>query len=351
MLKSKLENVKIKGISVSVPKKELCLIDDETLYNGDKKQLKRVMASSGFNKRRVVDQDTTASDLCEAAAQRLINDMGIDKNTIDGVILVTQTPDYHMPATACVLHKKLGLKKECAAFDINQGCAGYVYGLWVASMMINSGCKRVLLLVGDTSSKVTDMFKEHNSAPIFGDAGSATLIDFDSEAKDIFFDIGTDGTGFDSIISTNGAFRNPPKKDDFYEDGEFKYNAKMDGLRVFNFTLEEVPPSIKSVMDFANVKTENIDYFVLHQANKFILENIAATVDIPLDKVPSETLSKYGNQSCTSIPAAICDMLSEEVRTKALKLLLSGFGIGLSWISIVVDIEKIYCSGIQEYKE
>ncbi len=348
MLQLKIDNVSIKGISTVVPRTELNLLDDKALYGGDEKQLKRVMKSSGFHKRRVVDKNTTSADLCQKAAEILFNNMNISPNTIDGIVFVTQTPDYYMPATACLLQHKLKIKNASFAFDINQGCAGYTYGLYVASALINTGIKRVLLLVGDTSSKYTDMFREHNSAPIFGDAGSATLLEFDSNAKSMFFDIGTDGSNFDCIISENGGFRNPVKQEDFYADGTYKYKAKMDGMRVMEFTLDRVPDSIENVLEFSNTSKEDIDYFVFHQANKFILENIAMNTDIPTEKMPTETLSKYGNQSCTSIPCAISDMLKDGIMNKKLKLLLSGFGIGLSWISCVLETNKIYCSGIIE---
>lgn len=349
MLKSIIKNVKIKGISVVVPSKELCLTDDKSLYGGDEKQLKRVMRSSGFNKRRVADENVTASDLCVKAAENMFADMNFDRKAIDAVVFVTQTPDYHMPATACVIQHRLGLKESTAAFDVNQGCAGYAYGVWIASMLANSGCRYVLLLVGDTSSKYTDMFREHQSAPIFGDAGSATLFEFDEKAAPMYFDIGTDGSNYEVIMARNGGFRNPPKKDMFYEDGTFKYEARMDGLKVMEFTLSKVPGSIKDVLERAGITKDDIDFFVMHQANKFILENIALEADIPLDKMPMETISKYGNQSCTSIPGAICDALEEEVQKRPLKLCISGFGIGLSWVSAVLDIDRIYCSGIRNF--
>ena len=349
MLNVKIGNVEIKGISTVVPKRELCLLDDKTLYGGNEKQLKRVMKSSGFNKRRVVENDITSADLCQKAAEILFEEMKIDPKSIDAVVFVTQTPDYHMPATACILQNKLNIKQSSIAFDVNQGCAGYTYGLFIGSSIVNTGVKRLLLLVGDTSSKYTDMFKEHNSAPIFGDAGSATLLEFNNNARPMFFDIGTDGANFDVIMSENGCFRNPPKKEDFYEDGNYKYKAKMDGMKVMEFTLDKVPTSINEVIKFSNYKKEDIDYYIMHQANKFILENLAMNADISIEKMPTETISKYGNQSCTSIPCAISDVIQKEVEERPLKLLLSGFGIGLSWVSAIVDTNKIYCSGIREY--
>ena len=349
MLKLKINNVSIKGISTVVPKKELCLTDDKTLYDGNEKQLRRVMKSSGFNKRRVTDENTTASDLCYKAALDLFKGANISPDTIQGIVFVTQTPDYHMPATACILQDRLNIPQASFAFDVNQGCAGYTYGLYIAASLINSGIKRLLLLVGDTSSKYTDMFKEHKSAPIFGDAGSATILEYNESAKPMYFDIGTDGSNYDVIMSKNGCFRNTTKKEDFYEDGTYMYKAQMDGMKVMEFTLDKVPKSINDVLEFSNTKKEDIDYYVFHQANKFILENIALNTNLPIEKIPMETLSKYGNQSCTSIPGAMSDSLQHELSTRPLKLLLSGFGIGLSLVSCVIETNKIYCSEIIEY--
>lgn len=347
-LNLKVENIVIKGISAVVPKTELNLENDKSLYDGNEKRLKRVMTSTGFHCRRVVDKYTTSSDLCVRAAENLFEEMKYDKNELEAIVFVTQTPDYYMPASASIMQERLNLSQRVATFDVNQGCAGYVYGLWIVSSLIAGGLKKVLLLVGDTSSKYTDMFRD-GSAPIFGDAGSATIVEYKKDSKPIFFNIGTDGSGYEVIMAKNGGFRNPPKKDMFYENEEFKYEAQMDGSKVMEFTLDKVPMSIKEILEQSNEKVENIDYFIMHQANKFILENIAMNSDIPFEKMPTKTISKYGNQSCTSIPSALCDTLSEEISNKSIKLLLSGFGIGLTWASCIVTLDKIVCTQIKEY--
>lgn len=350
MVKSCINNSKIVGISTVIPKKELSLLDCKDLYNGDEKKINRVIKSSGFLNRRVVENNVTTADLCEQAANDLIQKLNIERNSIDGLIFVSYTPDYIMPATSYVLHKKLGLIEDCIVMDAPQACSGYVFGLWQASMMLNSGCKRILLLVGDTFSKFTDMF-DNNTAPVFGDAGSATLIEYDKNAKPIYFNISSSGENYDSLMCTNGGFRNIPQKDDFYENGQYKYKAKMDGAKIFNFTLEKIAPSIEDLLKFSNVEKKSIDYYVLHQANKFILENIAIALDIETEKIPMTTLSKYGNQCGASIPCAISDVLETNVSTQNNDLLLCGFGVGLSWASAIINIDKIYCSGIKEYEE
>lgn len=344
------DNVKIKGISCCVPKNEKSLLDEKFLYNGNEKKIKRVIESSGFLKRRVCDNNTTTSDLCEISALNLLENLNIDRSSIDALIFSSYTPDYLMPATSYVLHKKLKLSENCICFDIPQACSGFVLGLYQASMMINSGCKRVLLLVGDTFSKFSDMFKD-NSAPVFGDAGSACLIEYNKDASKIFFNMKSKGENYNSLICKNGGFRNPPKKEDFYEDNTYKYEAEMNGAEIFNFTISNITPLLEETISFASIKKKDIDYFILHQANKFILENIAMQLGLESAAIKSETLAKYGNQCGASIPCAICDMYKEEIQNKKAKVLLSGFGVGLSWAGMITDFDNVYCSNVLEYED
>lgn len=350
MAKFKLYNTVIKGISSVVPPEELSILDNPNLYDGNQKKIKRVIESSGFLNRRVADDNTTTSDLCEYAAKDLLKNLKINPKTIDGLLFISYTPDYIMPATSYVLHKKLELSEDCVVADIPQACSGFVYGLYQAAMMINAGCKRILLLVGDTFSKFTDMFND-NSAPVFGDAGSACLIEYDENANPMYFNIKSNGNYHDSLICKNGGFRNIPSKELFYDDNSFKYESKMNGAEIFNFTIEKIAPSINEVLEYANIKKEEIDQFVLHQANKFILQNIALQLGINENDIPSSTLTKYGNQCGASIPCTICDILKDKVSNNNNKVLLSGFGVGLSWISSIVDINKIYCSPLLKYTE
>lgn len=345
-----IHNSKISAIVSVVPKKELCLEDDVNLYGGNKKQLRRVIKSSGFYKRRVSNVFTTTADLCQKAAEYLFSEYSDNRKDIKAIIFISQTPDYLMPATACLLSYKLGLPHSVAAFDINQGCAGYVYGLWIGSSLLNRECNKILLLVGDTPSKYTDMFN-NGSAPIFGDAGSATLLEYDEKAEPIYFNIGTDGSNFDAIIAQNGGFRNPPSKDKFYSNGEFCYLAKMDGMRVMEFTLNRIPSSIDDLIKYAKINKTDIDWFIFHQANKIILKNIAINSELDMSRVPMSTLSKYGNQSSASIPCVLCDCFNTALSNQVNRLLLSGFGIGLCWCSCILTLKNIFCSSVITLEE
>lgn len=349
MVKTLLNNVRLTGVSVVVPGKELSLTDDPDLYGGDQRRIQRVINSSGFLKRRIADPDVTTADLCEQAAQRLIREMEIDRESIDALVFISYTPDYLMPATSYVLHKKLELKKDCIAMDMPQACSGFVFGIYQAGLLLNGGCRRVLILVGDTFSKFSDMFIDH-TAPVFGDAGSAALLEYDETADPVYFNIQSCGANYDALICENGGFRNIPVKSDFYEDGSYRYRSKMDGGRIFEFTMREIAPSIKELFEFSSVSKDQVDYFVMHQANRFILENIARLLDADPSKMPMETLSEYGNQCGASIPCAIAHKLRKEVSKHSLQLLMCGFGVGLNWVSVLIRTKEIYCPEVAVYE-
>ena len=323
-------------------------MDEPDLYDGNQKKINRVINSSGFLKRRVTSGETT-SDLCLQAAEDLVKNLGIQREEIDGLLFLSYTPDYLMPATSYVLHKKLELSQNCICMDIPQACSGFEIGLYQASMMINSGCKKVLLLVGDSFSKFKDMFN-NNTAPVFGDAGSATYIEYDNKAEKIYFNINSDGNGYDALICENGGFRKPVKKTDFYENGDYIYNSRMDGGRIFDFTMNNIAPNVEELLEYAKLTVDDIDEFVFHQANKFILENIARKLNLEPERISTETLTNYGNQCGASIPCTISNTISDKVSTQNVKCLLSGFGVGLSWASAIVNLDNIYCSKLNDYK-
>jgi 3-oxoacyl-[acyl-carrier-protein] synthase-3 len=351
MARSFFDKVKISGICTVVPAREVC-IDDEIDIYGSLKNIERTKKIVGINRRRISDKGVTASDLSECAAKKLIKDMNIDTDEIEALLFVVQSPDFLAPATSFYLHKQLGLSKNCAVFDINHGCAGYTYGLWVSSCLIQTGsCKKVLLLVGDqpAGTKI-----KGESSLLFGDAGSATLLEYAQGTNPSYYILGSDGTGYETIIVRNGLARNPYNlkniEDYAEEDGTITFRTHMDGLKVFDFTIEVVPANIQDVLEFAGKTKEDIDCFVLHQANKYILENIADKLNVPIEKVPYSTLEKYGNLSSASLPSVICDFLREKVSTAKQTVVMSGFGIGLAWASCVLDLENIYCPEIIDYK-
>lgn len=355
MARVRLKNVRIAGIASVVPAGVRCIDDEIELFGGDAALIKRLKKDIGINRRHVVTNEECASDLCEAAAKLLLAEMGCDASSIDGLIMVTQTPDYFQPASSCVLHSRLALSPECASFDVNLGCSGYVYGLWIASTLIASqSSKRVLLLAGDTLSRCVSP-RDRAVAPLFGDAGSATIIESASDDDEISFVLHTNGNGYKHLMIPAGAFRTRPSEETARmierEHGNIRSeeNLYMNGAEVFTFSIKDVPPLIEDTLVIAGWNRNEIDRYILHQANKFILENISRRIKVPLERVPYNTFIEYGNQSSASIPVTICDNLSDQLTTKPLKLLLAGFGVGLSWAAAAVKCGPIHCLPVTIY--
>lgn len=349
MPKSIFQTPKIQAIATCVPKNSIN-IDDMlySVYNGDEKKLNRVKKSVGLEKLHLAKSYTTASDLCEIAANDLLSNSGISKDKIDAIIMVTQTPDFFAPATAAYLHGRLNLKQDCAMFDINQGCAGYIYGLQVAFMLIETkSAKNVLLCAGDCNYN-----KSNNPATIlFGDCGSATIIS--SSNTKSYFSIYSDGKNFDVIITPNGAYRTQ-KPNIFNNPKIIQTKAKdiyMDGAKVFEFTMEKILPIINEILEISNKQEKDIDLVILHQSNKMIMEMIAKKINFPIPKVPNTTISKYGNTSVSSIPLCICDTINQRNLNQKLNLVCCGYGIGLSWGACQLELDNIYCPQVLFYDE
>lgn len=339
-----------------VPSEERSIDDEMQALGGNPKQIARLKKTIGLDRRRVVDAETTAADLCESATRRLLEQGGYASESIDAILCVTQTPDYPQPCNAAVLHGKLGLPSRCAAFDVNLGCSGYVYGLWLAFMMASSGgCRRILLLAGDTISRLVHP-SDRAVAPLFGDGGSATLIEFCKGSGPTWMSLDTDGSGYQHLIVPAGGARRPKDAStaDVSEDesGNLRSaeNLFMDGAEIFNFSILQEPQSVTDLLEYAERGLDEVDHFVFHQANRYILSNIAKRLKIDPVKVPMKTVERFGNQSSASIPSAICGELKEAVLSDEVStLLLSGFGIGLSWASALIEFSQLSVCEIIEH--
>jgi 3-oxoacyl-[acyl-carrier-protein] synthase-3 len=348
-VQNRLQGVSVTGVATVVPFGIRRIEDETELFGKDPNLISRFKRDVGINTRHITEKEECASDLCEHAAKSLLSQLGYDPSTIDALILVTQTPDYFQPPTSCVLHGRLGLSKNCSAFDVNLGCSGYVYGLWLSSMMIACGsCKRVLLLAGDTISRCVSPL-DRAVAPLFGDAGTATILERTSNEQTITFCMHTDGKGYKHLIVPAGAFRNRPSEKTAQITKREQGNKRseehlyMNGAEIFTFSIREVPPLINEVLKASAWEKEEVDYFMLHQATTFIIKNIARRLKVPLEKVPYDVFEKYGNQSSASIPAAICEDLSSIVMDKPLKVVLAGFGVGLSWAACTLSLGPMAC--------
>ncbi len=355
MSNSSFKKAKIRGIKTVVPEKYIDIDDEIQYFENNPKKLARTKNIVGYGRRHVLEEGCTVVDMCEVAANNLIEEMGLDKSQIDTLVVVNQSPDYLHPSSAAILHGRLGLEKSCATLDLALGCSGYVYGLWTCSALIESGAaKKVLLLAGDAPSTHSER-NNRLTSPIFGDAGSATFIEYSEDAEPSYFSLGTDGKGWDRIISPASASRLPLRSD--ICDKEIVDGLgnvwKLDqgiihGQDVFNFTIDVVPQNIADVLAFSGMGVDDIDFVSIHQANKQIVESIAAKAGLSADKFTSETFSRYGNNSTTSVTTVVCDALKDR---DVSKLMLCGFGVGLSWASAIVGFKGVYNGGIGFYKK
>lgn len=341
-----VQGMRIRGIAAAVPSASESNFDYSRITEQERKLL---VKTTGVATRHIAAVGQTTSDLCLLSAEKLIAELGWDKSEIGLLIFVSQSPDYFLPASSIVLQGKLGLPKTAAAFDINLGCSGYVYGLSVAASLIaTGGFKKALLLAGDISTAgITP--KDQSTWPLFGDAGTATAIEYDPSAKS-FFNLQSDGTGYEAIIIPDGGVRSPLSEKTFIEEeaapGVIRHrkNLWLNGLDVFNFSVREAPPNVTAVMEFAGTNAEQTDYFIFHQANKLMVETIRKKLKVPAEKVPY-SLGEYGNTSSASIPLTIVAALREEA-VNPHSWVFSGFGVGLSWASAWLETEKMICPEI-----
>ena len=304
--------------------------------------MKKVLSGTGIRDRRVATDETTGSDLAYQAAMRLLNECKIPPDTIDLLIHCTQTPDHFLPTTACILHDRLKLSKNCAAFDINLGCSQYVYALSVAHGMIVAGtASRALVLTGDTLSKTLHP-RDRAVVPILGDGGSASLVAAVPEGQGVLaFDLGTDGSGHPYLTIPAGAFRMPLSADTAVEMTDAEGNVRtlqnlyMNGAAIFHFAISTVPVTVNRVLQKLNLTIDDIDLFLFHQANKYMLDYLFRKLKIPEQKT-HVFLENVGNSSGTTIPVVLTEAWrAGKVRAGALVLLV-GFGVGLSWGATVI---------------
>ena len=350
-----LDNVELAGCSVVLGENTLRLEDEPQHWGNDRTQLARLQKRLGMDARQVAAPGTTTSDLCRQAAASLMLAMNIARQDVTAIVSVTQTPDYLMPGNAYVLHAALGLSKETVAIDVCQGCAGFVYGLWLAGMMAQTaGSGGVLLCAGDTLSRVANK-NDHTTAPIFGDAGSAAWIRFCPDAEKMYFVLRADGHELEKLYIPAGGARMPASPstgaEQTYEDGSARSldNLHMDGVGIFSFTMSEQPRLLHDIMQLSGCSAEQIDYFVMHQANRYIVETVAKKTGISGQKAPVATFSRYGNLNSASIPGVLCGELASTAREKNLDVVLQGFGVGLSWGACQTRLRHLHCLDPQLY--
>ena len=334
---SRIAGVRIAGVATCVP----AGVEDnlEMAPRFGETEVRKVVAMAGVRQRHVVDAGVTSVDLCCDAAKRLLAQLGWSAESITGLIMVTQSPDYFLPSSACVVHNRLGLSDDCAAFDLGLGCSGYPYGLYISSTMLRAGGhRRILMLHGETPSRFTSL-DDHATRLLFGDAGSATALELDESAPESFFALHTDGSGADQLIIRGGGFRDREPAD------PRDLCVRMDGGGIFNFTVKRVPALIKETLEFAGLAVQDVNGFLFHQSNKFIMQHIAKKCELPQDRVPL-TLDRFGNCGGPSVAVALTQATPNVARGRVMML---GYGVGLSWGAALTHIDDRAVLGHSEY--
>lgn len=360
----KFRRVRISGLSLVLPEKEISIYDELQYYGNSEKKAERARKMAGFYKRRVGDPEVSAADFGVQAAENLITATGVDKSSIEAMLFVVQQPDFPGPCTSYSMHKRLGLSKDCYVTDIVQGCVGWCFGLMSACQMVESGqYKTILLINGDTPARNLDPSDRIN-APLFGDAGCATLIEYSENAPEITFNLDTFSDGYDAIISLpigGGRFGLDPRKPEDYEMMTARFDTAngrnacllegyMDGAAVFEFSTQKAPENIKALMAEMGTAPEFYDLLALHQANKQIVQTVGGNAGFPPEKVPYSGFENFGNNTMCSIPATLLlergNLLSDGGSTR---VLACGFGNGLVVCSIDLTLESLKCAEIKTY--
>lgn len=344
-----LKHISIKGMAASVPQNTEYNQEIYTKWGG----YESFFSAVGIEKKRKASIDICSSDLCIAAAERLIADLHWDKSEIDVVVFVTQTPDYIIPATSCLIQNRLGLNEKCFTLDISLGCSGWVYALSVIAALMQTGSiRKGLLLAGDTILKFCSS-EDKSTYPLFGDAGTATALEFDNKEVSMKFSMHTDGTGYESIMIRDGAYRNQTTIGSFemlsYGEGivRSRLDLELDGMSVFSFGISKAPKAVNELIEHYSLNKEEIDYYTFHQANLFMNEKIRKKLKLLPEKVPY-SLKDFGNTSCASIPLTLVTQMSDELRLRHLTHIACGFGVGLSWGSVYFETNGIVCPELIE---
>ena len=352
MSKSAFKHVKVLGVKTSVPKNYIDIDDEIEYFDNNPKKLARQKKMIGYGRRYLADEKTTVTDLALDAAEKLLSELNVARDEVEGLVFVNQSPDYKQPSDAHIAHGRLNLGRGVPAFSVSLGCSGYVYGLWMAHALIESGAiGNCLVLAGDLPTHTIDP-TNRKQAPVFGDAASATyLVRSDEEIKSAFV-LGTDGKGWDKLILPFGGMRLPYDKDTFnYSATDQGGNtwtpaqSMMKGEDVFAFTMDVAPQLIKDTTEAVGWTKDDVSLFAIHQANKQILEMIIDKAGIPAEKTPTDVFSKYANNSTNSVVTVVCDQMGRSIH----KAVLATFGIGLSWGGAALDLTNMYNGGITTY--
>jgi 3-oxoacyl-[acyl-carrier-protein] synthase-3 len=347
---------RITGALVVVPENERLFLDEMKQFNFPEARSLKLKEVMGFDKRRVVDPGVCVSDLAVFGLEHLLAEGLLKRDEIDALILVTQTPDHFMPPTSNIIQGRLKLKQDMLCLDINQACAGFVVGLIQAFLLLEQeSIRKVVLVNADVLSRKTSP-KDRNIYPLIGDAASIVVVERDPEDSVIHASLKMDGSRAGALIIPAGAFRQPstPETAILEDVGDNNLRAKdhlfMDGAAIFNFVQTEVPPMIEGLLANAGVSMDAVDYFLFHQANRFMLQKLADKMKVPHVKMPNNVVEHFGNNSGVSIPTLLTYDVGARLLQEQLRVCLAGFGAGLTWSAMLLTIGKFNFNKIIEYK-
>ena len=348
MAQWQIKNVALRGVTGTVPNNPKTTMDLGLFTQEEADTFDNTV---GIKKRYVATDDICASDLCYDAAERLIESLGWEKDSIDVLLFESVCPDYKTPPTSGIMQARLGLPTTTFVMDIPMGCCGCIYAINIAgNLLTNGNVKRALLLVGDTATRMGSP-RDKSRVPLFGDCGTALALEYDPAAEEIVIDFNTLGSGYEALMTPHGGFRHPITPQSFeYEDfGNGIVSAPKDtlinGMDVFAFAISRPPVSIKKVMQQYDLNTDNVDYFLIHQANKLIVDRIVKKLKLPLEKTPYD-LQEFGNLGGCSIPMLMTYNLKEELTTRPLTLVCSAFGLGLTWGTMVMRTQRMIVESV-----
>lgn len=346
---------RISGILTILPQKAIKFEDEMVNYNFSPAKSMKLKLAMGYNEHRIAAPGQTSSDFCQFGLQYLFNNNLLKPEEIDALLFVSQSPDYFMPPTSNILHGQFGLHQDCLCMDINQGCAGFELGMIQACLLLDQpAVKKVVLLNADVlSSKVSP--RDRNSKPLIGDAASITVIEQCNADNPIYANIKMDGSGALVLNIPAGGFRLPSSletavmEEDASGNFRSKDNLVMQGDEVFNFVQREVPPMIEHLFEQSKVDREAVDWYMFHQPNKFMLHKLADKLRIPHEKMPANIVENFGNASGVTVPTCISYNLGDQLVNGKKMLCLAGFGVGLTWSSIMMEVGNLDFNKIIEF--
>ena len=345
MARWNIHNVRMTGVSACVPKE---VVHSEDFPFFDKEGAEVFNNTVGILERRLGPDSLCASDMCQAAAEKLLAELGWEKESVDMLVFESVTGDYKTPPTSCLLQDRLGLSEDCFCVDIPMGCCGCMYAMNVAGNMLSNGnIRRALLLIGDTALRMGSM-QDKSRVPLFGDMGTAIALEYDPSAQPIMIDFHTQGSGYKALMTPHGGYRHPITEESFvqedYGNGIIRApkDTLIDGLAVFTFAISKPAKTVANLMEELHIDKDNdIDYYLIHQANKLIVDRLVKKLKLPAEKVPYN-LEEFGNTGGASVPGLMVTRLREQLQQEGNKrLLCSSFGLGLSWGTMLLNVEKL----------